>query len=345
MRTLVISDLHLGNRARHDVLRLAEPRARLLDAAAGVDRLVLLGDTVELMTRRPRRSMAIAEPLLRELGRRLGAGREVVVVPGNHDASLIRPWALQRGELLGLDEQVPTTATPLLREMTGWLAPAQVTVRYPGVWLADRVWATHGHYLDRHLLPESALGLPRGRLRGGRASPELPNGYELARWRSRRRRARRRSESLLPRLSERPIATVLETTAEALRRTALPRLPRLLMDADLAPVTAALIDAQMRHGSLSAMGQVVRRLGVQADWVVFGHVHRAGPLNGERWPEAPDGTRLLNTGSWLFEPVLLDRATPPHPYWPGSAALLEPARDPRVVGLLDGLDSGQLRGR
>ncbi len=39
-----------------------------------------------------------------------------------------------------------------------WLAPARVTrVSYPGVWLGDRIWATHGHYLDHHLHP--GLGL------------------------------------------------------------------------------------------------------------------------------------------------------------------------------------------
>ena len=30
------------------------------------------------------------------------------------------------------------------------------------LWLAERIWATHGHYLDRHLLPDSAYGIARG---------------------------------------------------------------------------------------------------------------------------------------------------------------------------------------
>ena len=46
--------------------------------------------------------------------------------------------------------------------MTELLGGAEV--RYPGVWLSEGVWATHGHYLDRHLLPEAAFGIARGLL-------------------------------------------------------------------------------------------------------------------------------------------------------------------------------------
>ena len=68
-----------------------------------------------------------------------------------------------------------------------------------------------------------------------------------------------------------------------------------------------------------------RGSGVDADWVVFGHVHRLG-----RWPATPRGVArhrrrrgIVNTGSWLYEPLLVDRSSPPHPYWPGGAVLLE----------------------
>jgi UDP-2,3-diacylglucosamine pyrophosphatase LpxH len=340
VRTLIISDLHLGNRGGRDVLRLGVPRERLLAAIETVDRLVLLGDTVELMTRSPRDSMAAAEPVLREVGRRLGPDREVIVIAGNHDAPLVRRWALERGRQLGLDEHVDPSVTRALSRITSWLAPARVTVRYPGAWLEDRVWVTHGHYLDRHLIPESAFGLPRGRLRtagGGQASP---SDYERAR---RRRRGSRSPQRLLSRLAARPLATTLELSAELLRSAAVPRLPIMLQRLRLAPLTAAAIDAQMRHASLAAMGHVVTRLGVDADFVVFGHVHRTGPLNGEPWPNGATG--LLNCGSWLYEPLLLDRAARPHPYWPGGAVLLESGRAPRAVGLLDELGPAELMNR
>lgn len=153
MRTLVISDLHLGNRAENDVLRRPAARERLLDAVAGIDRLVLLGDTVELMNRRPERSMATAEPVLRALGRQLGAEREAIVVPGNHDAPLAHRWALAQGPGLGISADVAPTASPALERLVDWLGPARTRVAYPGVWLGDGIWATHGHYLDRHLVP------------------------------------------------------------------------------------------------------------------------------------------------------------------------------------------------
>ena len=102
VRTLVISDLHLGSRAGHDVLQLPAARARLFDALDGVERLVLLGDTMELITRHPERSAARAEPVIRAIGQWLGPDREVIVVPGNHDAPLIRPWALLQGAAIPL---------------------------------------------------------------------------------------------------------------------------------------------------------------------------------------------------------------------------------------------------
>ena len=53
-RTLIVSDLHLGARLGRDVLRRAAALAALLDALDGVQRLVLLGDVVELVEGDPR---------------------------------------------------------------------------------------------------------------------------------------------------------------------------------------------------------------------------------------------------------------------------------------------------
>ena len=345
MRTLVISDLHLGNRGGHDVLRRTAARDRLLEAIDGIDRLVLLGDTVELMTRHPERSMAVAEPVIRALGRRLGAAREVILMPGNHDAPLVRRWVLAQGARLRLSGDVPATASPALECLVDWLSPARTRVSYPGVWLDDGIWATHGHYLDRHLVPESAVGWLRPadrtwpRPAGGtdRATAAHPIDYETRR----RRRRRGHHEPFPKRLARRPVGTVLETVAGLLRGALLPQVLHLLMDAGLARVTAGLLDAQMRHAGVPAMARVVERLGINADVVLFGHVHRRGPIDGERWP-AENGTRYINTGSWLYEPLLVDGAAPPHGYWPGGAVLLDGARPPQSVGLLDAVEARQL---
>ncbi len=335
MRTLVVSDLHLGNRTHRDVLRLPAIMDRLVAALDDHDAecLVLLGDTVELMHRQPRRSMAAAEPVLRALAHGLGTDRQVIVVPGNHDEPLLRAWAFAQGDTLQTSHAVPPAATPALERLVSWLGAARTRVSYPGVWLGERTWATHGHYLDHHLLPDSAFGLLRPRRRDVSATSAI--GYEHL-----HRRSARSRESLPARLASRPVATVLQTGVESARV-----LPRLLHNAGMAPLTSRALDVQMRHAAAPAMARVVRRLGIDADWVLFGHVHRRGPIGDEPWPgeNEPTRPRLLNTGAWLYEPLLVDRATPPHPYWPGGAVLLEDGRPPRCVGLLDDVDAEQLR--
>ena len=337
VRTLLVSDLHLGQRPGGDTLRLDAARARLLDALDGVDRLVLLGDTVELGSRiHRRRPMEVARPVLGAIAARMGPEREIVLVPGNHDGALVREWVRARGAALGLDDEVPPDATRPLAAVTAMLAPARVTVRYPGVWVREDVWATHGHYLDRHLMPESTFGVTRGHLR--RPAPDArPEQYEGAR----RRRARRARESrgMWSSLRERPLATVLEQCFELTRHTT-----QLLRHAGLASVTSGLLDVQVRRAAVPAMAYAAGRLGVDARFVVFGHVHRAGPDPGVRWQPWGDTPRLLNTGSWVYEPLLLGNSRPPRPYWPGGAVLVAGDEDPEVRHLLDDLPGGALAG-
>jgi Calcineurin-like phosphoesterase len=342
MRTLVISDLHLGTRLGRDVLRRPEPLEALLEAVSGADRLVLLGDVVELLEGRASRAMEIAAPVVRAIGARLGPEREAIVVPGNHDAPLVRPWLRAHGGPATVDAAIPPAATPALARLTGWLAPARVRVHYPGVWLGDGVWATHGHYLDLHLLPESGYGMARGLLGRLPRDGAVPAEYE-------RPGVPRvtRGEALLTRWLPRPLAAAADDVAELLRAATMAGLaPRRGLQLRLAPVLARLLGAQMRHASLPALARVVHRLGVGADHVVFGHVHRLGPLAGDdprRW-RGPDGRPLLaNTGSWTYEPLLLHRAQAPHPYWPGGALVLEDGAPPRAVGLLDHLGPAAVR--
>ena len=93
-RTLVVSDLHLGARTEVDVLRRPAARApRCRGRVPGVDRLVLLGDTLELRhgpcaTRWRRRARVAASSAGRS-----APGGEVVIVPGNHDHHLLAALA------------------------------------------------------------------------------------------------------------------------------------------------------------------------------------------------------------------------------------------------------------
>ena len=157
MRTLVISDLHLGSRLRRDVLRQPGPRRVLLDELAGVDRLVLLGDVVSCW--RGARARRWTRPSRPAVDRRRWRGREILVIPGNHDHLLVRPWLRARraqAAPLGLATRVATTSGPELQAVATWLRDggARIRVQYPGAWLDDRrTYLHHGHYLDRHLAP------------------------------------------------------------------------------------------------------------------------------------------------------------------------------------------------
>jgi UDP-2,3-diacylglucosamine pyrophosphatase LpxH len=340
MRTLVVSDFHLGARLRRDVLLRDAALEPLLDALATVDRLVLLGDVVELLEGRPAQAMEVAEPVLRAIGGRLDRGAEVILVPGNHDGDLVGPWLQANGMSAALDAPIPHDATPVLAQVVAALGPAEVRVRYPGVWLAEGVWATHGHYLDRHLLPEVAFGVARGLLGRLPRDGARPVDYERAGGPS-----LTRVEALLTRWLPRPLADLVDDLAELLRAATMPRAQQRLLSRRMSRLTATLLGTQMRRASIPALARVVNRLGVDADWVVFGHVHRCGPLPGDQaasWTGPGGSPRIVNTGSWVYEPLLVHHATPPHPYWPGGAVLLEDGHDPLAIGLLDHLDASAL---
>src|SRR5215211_6764663 len=256
MSTLVVSDLHLGARLQRDVLSRAVALEALLDALDGIERLVLLGDVLELLEGRPLAVLEAAEPVLREVGARLGGGKEVIVVPGNHDTDLVRPWLRARGVPRTVDAHVPADASPMLELLASWLEPAHIRVHYPGVWLSDRVWATHGHYLDRHLLPEAAFGVARGLLGRLPRDGAAPVAYERAGGPS-----LTRLEALLTRWLPRPLAGLVDDLFELLRAATMPRARRVL-GRHLAPVTATVLGAQMRRASIPALARVVHRLAV-----------------------------------------------------------------------------------
>jgi len=319
------------------VLRRPAARAALFAALEGIERLVLLGDTVELLEGRSRSALASAEPVLRELGARLGPDRHVVLVPGNHDRALIRAWLHDRVRGLAVDAAVPLDASPVLAEVTSWLAPARVSVCYPGVWLADGVYAMHGHYLDRHLLPQSAFGLHRRAAERSATIADYEHGPHMT-----------QLEALLISYLPRRLAALVDDIAGGLRGAVMASIPmaaRRRGARRLAPLSAAVLGVQMRRAAIPALAHVIERLGVEAPSVIFGHVHRNGPQprdDPSRWTGANGAPAIYNTGCWVFEPLLLARARPPHPYWPGGAVLLEDGAL-RTVRLLDHLSARELR--
>jgi hypothetical protein len=158
-RTLIVSDLHLGGLSGVDLLRRPAIRETLLaELTSGIDRLVLLGDVLELRHGPPHEALMAARPFFEDVGRTLGADREIVVTAGNHDHLLVGAWldehAVREPAPVPLEPEQridPATASPLLERIAQWASPARVSVAYPGLWVRPDVYAMHGHYLDAHL--------------------------------------------------------------------------------------------------------------------------------------------------------------------------------------------------
>ncbi len=354
MRSLIVSDLHLGARSGADVLRRPGPLAALCEAVGRCDRLVLLGDLVELRQGPARRSMAAAEPVLRALGEALGAGTPVVLVPGNHDHVLLRPWLEARAARtdpgpLAPDEPVAVEGSPLLERLAAALAPAELSVAYPGVWLRDDVYATHGHYLDRLMtlpsferLAAGAMARMTGPVPAHGATPDdfeaglaplyafIDAVAQLDRG-SGRTDAGLRGWQLLTARGRRPLRA---RAAQA----AFPVVLAGLRRAGLGPLDAGLTGEDVRRAGVRGMGEVVARMDLGATHVVFGHTHRAGPLPGEdlRDWRAPTGATLTNGGSWLDE-AIFDPGGPEGPYWGGRATWVDATGPPRLERLVTDL--------
>ena len=358
MRTLVVSDLHIGSSKRTDVVRRPELRGPLLDAVRGVDRLVILGDGVELRDR-PKRDVAeIAGPVFADLGQALGADGELILTAGNHDHGLVAGWIDSRLEsepsgFLGLEEAIePADAGPLAVALAERARPARTRIAYPGLWLRDDIYAIHGHYSDVHSTTPTFERLAAGAMaRFVVRLPEhgaTPDDYEavlapMYAW-----------MTTLTQRSERAVlsagagtsarAWVALTGSARHRRplqtaalgagyvTAVAALNRL----GLGPIDRDLSGAALRRGGLRGMSEAAARLGIAAPHVVFGHTHRSGPWPGDDASEwtTPSGTRMLNTGSWVYQRHFLSERPYASPYWPGTAVLIEDSAPPRLVRLL-----------
>jgi predicted phosphodiesterase len=354
VRTAILSDLHLGLSSGGDVLRDPATRARLMEKIRGAERVVLLGDAIELRDLSLGPALTAARPFFEELGAALGEV-EVILVPGNHDHRFAEPLLDARSIAdagpLGLEQFADPSPGPLAL-IDEWLGRARLRVAYPGVWLREDVYATHGHYLDAHLrLPraECVAIAAVGRFAGPVPDPATPVDYE--------RRARPiyglgyGVAQVRPAPVVRTQGNASEAAWEALsgkgdgagpRRRAVLAATRWgfplavkgvnrLLHADF---EADITPAAIFSGGLDAIGETARRLGLGEKTVIFGHTHRPGPLPGEAEWELPGGGRLHNTGSWVFASIFHHPGEPPSPYWPGMLTWLEDFGPPRREALL-----------
>jgi hypothetical protein len=347
MRTAIISDLHLGVASDEDVLRHPAIRRVLFEEIAGADRLVLLGDAIELRNLPLGPSLERARPFFEELGDALGSA-EVVLVPGNHDARLAEPLldALSiEGAVLGLEHGYPPSSRSLA--MVGeWLGPARLQPAYPGIWLREDVYATHGHYMDAHLrLPraECVVAATMARLLRPPPADATPGDYErilrplygfaygLAQVLPVKRRRNGPFEGWWEILSgERKDLSRRARIGKAAFPPAVRGINALLRAEFEADVTAAAIT----RSGIAAATELTRRLGLDHAHLITGHTHRGGPLPEEpEWP-LPRGGHLHNTGSWVFATAFHHPGTPPSPYWPGTVTWVKDEGAPWQVRLL-----------
>jgi Calcineurin-like phosphoesterase len=362
MRTAIVSDLHLGAGTGEDVLREPAVRRAMLEEIGDADRVVLLGDAVELRDLPLGIALATARPFFEELGAAL-SGREVVLVPGNHDHRFAEPLldelSLAGPATLGLEHLYAPSPGPTA-ELAAWLGEARLRLAYPGIWLRDDVYATHGHYIDPHLSLPRAECLAAAvvmRFSGPIPNPAAPADYErvlrpiyglgwgiaqvrptgLAESRG------RPSEAAWRRLSgnEGRPGRRRRLTGAAVRASfpvAVRGVNRLLRSEFEPDISAAAI---FRSG-VEAAAEMATRLGVDGGHVITGHTHRGGPIDGEAEWELPGGGRLHNTGNWIFASVFHHPGRPPGPYWPGTVTWLEDDAAPRRVQLLRGHSHEQL---
>jgi len=352
MRIAILSDLHLGSSLGEDLLRDPEIRAALLEEIAGADRVVLLGDAIELREL----PAAAALPRAREFFEALGeavAGGEVVLVPGNHDNRLAEPLLDRHAEAgaagLGLEQLGGAEEGPGAT-VAAWLGRARLTIAYPGIWLREDLYATHGHYMDCHMtLPrvECLATATVMRIFGpipprasaddyekvvrpiyGFAHGMAQTGLAQRTHRPSERAWRAISGSAAPRNPIRRAA--MRATISVGIPAGLWGLNRLLRS-DFDPILSA--EAITRSG-IDAATELAARLDLRGVDVITGHTHRAGPLDGEEpWPLAGGG-HLHNSGSWVFASAFHRPGTPPGPYWPGTVTWLEDEGPPRRVRLL-----------
>ncbi|MGE5408867.1 MAG: metallophosphoesterase [Syntrophothermus sp.] len=354
MRTAIISDLHLGLLSGGDLLRDRGIRELLLEEIGGADRVVLLGDVVELREVAVGTALAAARPFFEDLGAALGE-REVTLVPGNHDhhlaLALLDDLSLDGAAPLGVAESREPSPGPTA-VLDRWLGPARLRIAYPGLWIRDGVYATHGHYMDAHLnLPraECVAVATLSRLSRPVPDPAAPDDYERvvrpiygfayaaaqAR-RSPRGRGRGHSASEAAwemlagqgaRSRRRRAGIAAARTGFPLAINALNRLLRSDFDADVSV-------RSIFEGGVRAASETARRLGVDGGHVITGHTHRAGPNADEpAWPLAGGGS-LHNTGSWVFSSAFHHPGRPPNSYWPGTVTWVEDEGPPRRVQLL-----------
>lgn len=353
MHTAIVSDLHLGSGHGEDILRDPAIRAVLCEEIAGAGRVVLLGDVLELRETTLADALEVARPFFEELGQALGA-KPVVLVPGNHDHRLAEPLlealAVSAEPALGLERRA-VPAGDAAQRIAEWLGPAELTIAYPGIWLRDDVYATHGHYMDCHMsLPRLECIAAAALMRSGNRPPDpaTPRDYERilrpiyglafgiaqSGLRAGSSRPSERAWRALAGNSDRQPSVIAKALRRAAFGAAIPAAVWTLNRALHADFQAHLTNEAITRSGIEAASELARRLQTGASHFITGHTHRGGPEEEDgSWPLDGGGT-LHNTGNWVFASAFHHPGRPPGPYWPGTVTWLEQSGAPRRARLL-----------
>jgi hypothetical protein len=304
--------------------------------------------------------LPVAEPVLRRLGDALRPGGEVIIVAGNHDHRLLRPWLERRAGTesaspLGLETAVSWREGEPLAEMAAWLGPAQVRATYPGVWLRDDVYAIHGHYGDRHntvpIMERVGAGLMARVTREPDGGPQRVEDYEatlspMYAWIDAVAQAGGIRGQGGGSLQVRAWHALQRPGGRSLRSAgvsaAFSGLVAVMNRAGFGPLDSDVTAPGLRQGGLRGFEAVLGRLGLQARYAIFGHTHRAGPLPGDdpsEWTTSA-GVSLINSGSWVHDRGWIGDSPVGSPYRPGFAVVWDDGEAPRVINLLDRLERG-----
>ena len=339
---------------------------------ADVDRLVILGDGLELREARTATRSTVAGPLFGDVGRALGPDGELLMLAGNHDHGLVAGWIDGRLQtepagFLGLEQRIEPARRRAARRRARRARRACARCSSPtrACGCATTSTRIHGHYSDLHttvptferlaagamarwIVPAARDAARAGRLRGGaRAAVRVDaRAHPALRPRGRERRGGRVGACLGGDGRARPAAA--PGAHDAARRRLHDR-GGGLNAVGLGPLAAGPDrPPALRRGYLHGIREVVRRLGIGAPHVIWGHSHRSGPWPGDdlaEWTDATPAARIVNTGSWVYQPHFLTPQPNGSPYWPGTAVLIEDDGPPRLLRLLGERGHAQLRPR
>ena len=335
---------------------MPEPRERLIEALAEADRVVVLGDLLELREQPVARVLDDRRARARRPRPRPAAASRAVVVPGNHDHHLADAFLDQ----LRLEDQPGPraahrrrAATPgLLGRLAELLPAALAEPGLPGHLAARRRL--------RHPRPPGRRAHDRPAPRGDHVLGHAPrHAAPRARLAGRLRGDRRPALLALPRHRPGLVA------APRWRRPAAPR---------------AACGRCCRRGGLGGFargprGRARRRAGAEQRGLrplpprdQRRRAARLGPAGDGRggataWTSAPStcssgtptgpgrsrdatttgarasGALLHNTGSWYHEGSLIADAGPSSPYWPGWVTWLDDGGPPRLENVLQDVSS------